>query len=117
MTHEDAMNAPQAETLAALPVDPDAPTLDCETSVLMRRWIRPLVEQASGWTALAEDLSRRGYALRFREGRLWLGRVDTDDVICTMRHLGTTTRDLAERLGRPAVRPMPGKPTWGELRV
>lgn len=97
--------------------DLDAPQIDTETTVLMRSWMRPVVEQASGWPALVEALSKRGYALAFRNGRLWLTRKATGDRVCTMRHLGTSMRDLAARLGRPAVRPIPGRPNWGELKV
>ena len=117
MTLQDAMNAERAAQLGRLPADPDAPMLDSETTILMRSWIRPLVEQATNWPALADSLSRRGYALSFRRGRLWLTRAETGDKVYTMRHLGASTRDLAARLGRPAVRPLPGNPNRGELRV
>ena len=105
---------PKASFFAA---DPDAPQLDCETAALMRSWLRPLIDSASGWPALIDALSGKGYALAFRNGQLWLTCADTGRRICTMRHLGSGLRDLVSRLGRPAVRPIRGRPTWGELRA
>lgn len=95
--------------------DPDAPQLDYETAAIMRGWLRPIVENAQGWPTLIEALAKRGYALAMRNGRLWLTEVETGRWVCTMRHMGSSMRELAGRLGRPAVRPMPGAPNWGEL--
>ncbi|MGR3805019.1 hypothetical protein [Marinibacterium profundimaris] len=116
MNHIDALRAARAGS-GKFPSDPDAPEIDCETSMLMRSWIGPVVEQASGWPALIEALSRRGYSLAFRDGRLWLTEAGSGTDICTMRHLGASMRDLAARLGRPAVRPVPGRPNHGILKV
>lgn len=117
MNYQDAVRArTDDEAVFGANSELDAPAMDCETSMLMRTWMRPVVEQATGWPALIEALSRRGYTLAFRDGRLWLTETVSGNGICTMRHLGASMRDLAARLGRPAVRPVPGHPNWGELK-
>ncbi|MAC82179.1 MAG: hypothetical protein CML66_29485 [Rhodobacteraceae bacterium] len=117
MTPEHAQNAQRLSQFPAFSADPDAPDLDYETAALMRSWIQPLIDQASCWHSLNDALDRRGYGLAFRDGRLWLTRTDSGTHICTMRHLGSGMRELASRLGRPAVRPLPGRPSCGKLRV
>ncbi len=105
------------DTEPDVPQIPDAPRLDCETAVLIRSWLRPLIDNATGWSALLEALSGKGYALTYGNGTLWLSEAGTGRRICTMRHLGSGLRDLASRLGRPALRPIRGRPTWAELRA
>lgn len=94
---------------------PDSPAIDSETAVLLRGWLRPLIDRSASWPALAAALDAHGYALAFRDGRLCLTNRTTGACICTMRFLGTGLKDLVARLGRPAVRPVPGRPASGEL--
>lgn len=117
MTPEHAQNAPRSSQFPEFSDNPDAPAMDYETSAMMRSWIHPLVTQSTCWPSLTEALRRRGYTLGFRDGRLWLTDADSGDKVCTMRHMGSSMRDLASRLGRPAVRPVPGRPSQGELRI
>ena len=105
------------DTAPDVPQTPDAPRLDCETAVLIRSWLRPLVDNATGWAALIDALSGKGYALTYGNGTLWLTEAGTGRRICTMRHLGSGLRDLVSRLGRPALRPIPGRPSSAELRA
>lgn len=117
MASETAHNQAPHIIFNSLSSDPEAPSLDCETAALMRTWLRPLVDQAAGWQAFLDALSMRGYSLMFRSGRLWLVEQATGRRLCTMRHLGASMRDLVSRLGRPAVRPMPGNPNLGEIQA
>lgn len=94
---------------------PDSPAIDSETAVLLRGWLRPLIDKSASWPALAAALDAHGYALAFRDGRLCLTNRTTGACVCTMRFLGTSLKDLVARLGRPAVRPVPGRPAAGEL--
>ncbi|MGV6847004.1 MAG: hypothetical protein ACWA5A_01365 [Marinibacterium sp.] len=117
MTYDPTPLLAQTFESSPFPNDPDAPALDCETAALMRGWLSPLIEQAANWPGFLDALKLRGYGLAFRSGRLWLVHRDTSRRVCTMRHLGASMRDLAVRFGRPAVRPIPGNPSWGEIHV
>lgn len=92
---------------------PDMPVMDSESAALLRGWVLPLAAACPSWAALDQALGRRGYGLAFRNGRLCLTR--DGDCLCSMRFLGIGLRDLAVRLGRPAVRPLPGGIACGAL--
>lgn len=93
----------------------DSPPIDSESAALLRCWLHPLIARASSWEGLNRALARHGYALGFREGRLCLTSCPDGACICSMRFLGAGLRDLVARLGRPAVRPLPGQAGGGEL--
>lgn len=92
---------------------PDSPAMDSESAALLRGWLHPLIAGCPSWEALDLALQRHGYRLAFRDGRLCLTREGS--CICSMRFLGVGLRELSLRLGRPAVRPLPGQPTTGVL--
>lgn len=94
---------------------PLTPGMDSETAALLRAWLRPLLEHAPSWAVLARKLEDKGYGLAFRHGRLVLIRREDGALICTARFAGLPLRDMAQRLGRPAVRPLPGRYAAGEL--
>lgn len=96
-------------------VDLDSPPIDSEAAALLRCILRPLIARSPSWEALEQALARRGYALAFRNGRLCLTRAPDGPCICSMRYLGAGLRELSARLGRPAVRPLPGHPAAGVL--
>ncbi|TDE41199.1 hypothetical protein [Antarcticimicrobium sediminis] len=95
--------------------DPDSPPIDSESATLLRCWLQPLIAGASSWVDLNDTLGKHGYALAFREGRLCLTRGPGGACICSMRYLGAGLRELSARLGRPAVRPLPGLSAAGVL--
>lgn len=95
--------------------NPTFASLDCETAVLLRGWILPILDRASSWPALTEALAHKGYALAFRESRLCLTDMSSGEAVCTLRSLGTGLRELVTRLGRPAVRPTRHDPAAGDL--
>ncbi|MDK3019972.1 hypothetical protein [Pseudodonghicola flavimaris] len=104
------------ETLTASrprPLDIDHPNIDCESAALLRGWLTPLIAACPSWAAVEQALEGRGYGLAFRNGRLCLTR--DGRCLCSMRYLGLTLRDLVLRLGRPAVRPLPGYPAAGVI--
>ena len=78
-------------------------TFDCETAALLRAVMLPLFETSTSWAALIDRLSRRGYRLGFRQGRLCVLNTTDGARICGLRFLGLTLRDLVARLGRPFV--------------
>ncbi len=111
-----------AATQASTPIpgptgsaDLDSPPIDSESAALLRCWLQPLVARSASWEALTAALARRGYALAFRNGRLCLTLGPDGPCICSMRYLGASLRELSARLGRPAVRPLPGRPAAGVL--
>ncbi len=95
--------------------DLDSPPIDSESAALLRCWLHPLIARASSWEGLSRALARRGYGLAFRAGRLCLTSCPDGACICSMRFLGAGLKDLVTRLGRPAVRPLPGHAGEGEL--
>ena len=106
---------PVATAMANGANDPDSPPIDSESAALLRCWVQPLIARATSWDALERALALHGYALAFRRGRLCLTRGQDGACICSMRYLGTSLRELSARLGRPAVRPLPGQPAAGVL--
>ncbi|MFT7596244.1 MAG: hypothetical protein ACI8R4_003579 [Paracoccaceae bacterium] len=90
-------------------------SLDSETAALIRAVLRPLFECPDSWFQLTEQLRNNGYSLAFRAGRLCLTDHATGNRLCSLRFLGIGLRDLVARLGRPVVRPLPGRPADGEL--
>ncbi|GAA6200585.1 hypothetical protein [Aquicoccus sp. SU-CL01552] len=95
--------------------DLDSPPIDSETAALLRCWLQPLIARATSWEGLNHALARHGHALAFRGGRLCLIAGPEGTCICSMRFLGVGLKDLVARLGRPAVRPLPGHSGEGEL--
>lgn len=95
--------------------DPDSPPIDSESAALLRCWLQPLIARATSWEALERALALHGYALAFRRGRLCLTLGSDGPCICSMRYLGSSLKELSLRLGRPAVRPLPGRPAAGLL--
>lgn len=88
--------------------------LDCETALLLRSFLTPLLEGATSWRGLADALADKGYGLGFREGHLVIHNADSGEPICTGNTLGVPLKVLAKRLGRPAVRVHQGGAT-GDL--
>lgn len=93
----------------------DAPLIDSETAALIRAWMCPLIDDADSWSGLARCLAARGYALAIRSGRLVLLQRDTGTVLCSLRFMGTSLRELSKRFGRPMVRPVPGATASGDI--
>lgn len=77
--------------------------LDSEALALLRLFLTPLMERAASWSALCQDLSKKGFALAFRKGRLVILN-DSGEALCTGRDLGVPLAVLAARMGRPCVR-------------
>ncbi|MCC1494264.1 hypothetical protein J1C49_16715 [Cognatishimia sp. F0-27] len=77
--------------------------LDCETQMLLRRFLSPILETAPDWPALARALQAKGYGLGFRAGHLVILR-EQGEPLCTGRSLGVPLRSIAARIGRPALR-------------
>ena len=92
-----------------------ADSVDSETAALIRAVLRPLFERPSSWFVLMAQLRENGYSLAFRAGRLCLTDHASGQRLCSLRFLGITLRDLVAQLGRPVVRPVPGRPADGEL--
>ncbi len=120
MVPTPALHAMLAQTPAPAraqpgPPDPDSPPIDSESAILLRCWLQPLIDGASSWDELSDTLEKHGYALAFCEGRLCLTRGPGGACLCSMRYLGTGLRELSARLGRPAVRPLPGQSAAGVL--
>jgi hypothetical protein len=97
------------------PTGIDTPAIDSESAALFRAWVCPLLARAESWSGLAATLAARGYGLAIRDGRLVLIRHDSGECLCSLRFLGTSLRELAGRLGRPMVRPLPGGSGSGEF--
>jgi hypothetical protein len=102
-------NAPKVQ--AALP----AP-LDCETAVLLRTFLLPILETASSWSTMRDALLHKGYDVSFRMGRFILVNTATGEGICTGKSLGLPLRELSTRLGRPSIVAHQGGRS-GELRT
>ncbi len=77
--------------------------LDCETASLLRGFLLPLFEQATGWEDLRGHLLAKGYDIAFSEGHMVLRNIETGRTLCTGSMFGTPLRSLAARLGRPHV--------------
>ncbi|MDX2485394.1 MAG: hypothetical protein QNK42_17245, partial [Pseudodonghicola sp.] len=113
--HAMLAQAPAPARAQPTPSDPDSPPIDSESATLLRCWLQPLIDSASSWADLTETLAKHEYALAFHEGRLCLTRSAGGACICSMRYLGAGLRELSARLGRPAVRPLPGASAAGVL--
>ncbi len=74
---------------------------ETETLVLLQGFIAPILRGASSWTALTEQLAKKGYALVLRDGQGILLSKDADKDVCTCAHLGMALSDLTKRLGPP----------------
>ena len=80
------------------------PPLDCETAALIRQVLLPIFDAAPDWQSLSRALSRKGYSVGFRQGRMVILDDTTGSALCTGRDGGTPLRTLAQRLGRPALK-------------
>lgn len=87
--------------------------LDCETRAMLRLFLSPILERATSWAQIAEQLQAKGYALGFREGHLVVLN-DLDQPLCTGSDLGIPLASISARIGRPCVKAHPGG-TSGEL--
>ena len=96
--------------------DPARPALDCETAMLLRSFLLPVIEAAGTWADLSTRLGGMGYDIAFRHGHLIFRRSDTGDEVCTDQTLGAPLRDLSRRLGRPCITAAPDGQS-GRLRV
>ena len=90
-------------------------SLDSESAALLRAALQPVFEQAATWEDLLSVLRGKGYGLVFRGERLVLVSADGGQRLCTTRFLGRPLADLVTRLGRPAVRAVPGRLGAGEF--
>ena len=106
--------SPQVQAPASIPQDSES-TLDSETAALLRAALQPAFDKAESWPALLSALQAKGFALAFHGGRLILIETDRGGRLCTTRFLGRPLSDLVARLGRPAVRALPGRLGAGEL--
>ena len=95
---------------------PAPPVLDCETAMLLRSFLLPVIEAAESWADLSDRLGGMGYGIAFRDGRLVFRRRDTGNEVCTGQTLGAPLRDLSRRLGRPCIMAAPDGHS-GRLRV
>lgn len=86
---------------------PDAAPVDCETLVLMRHFLGPILATAPSWPDLAAQLQAKGYDIAFRQGRLVILNAD-GQALCTGRGLGEPLAGISARIGRPALRLDPG---------
>ena len=77
--------------------------LDSEALSLLRLFLTPIFERASGWQGLSEQLSRKGFRLAFRQGQMVILN-DAGEGLCTGSDLGVPLAKLAARMGRPCVR-------------
>ncbi len=77
--------------------------LECETLVLLRRFIAPILENAASWDDIAASLAEKGYGLTFRAGHLVIMN-DQGMGLCTGRDLGVPLREISNRIGRPSIR-------------
>lgn len=89
---------------AAQPMGTLPAPLDCETVALLRGFLTPILESATGWADLADRLDQKGYGIAFREGHMVITDADTDSGICTGANLGVPLRALSARLGRPCIK-------------
>ena len=83
--------------------------------MLLRAILFPLLDTACDWPALARGLAGKGYGLGIRRGRLVLLDLGNGRRLCSARYLGFGLRQLSARLGRPMIRPLPGRPGDGDL--
>lgn len=89
--------------------------MDCETAALFRSWVRPLFEQAANWNTLIASLRAKGFGLAIRDSRLVMTKYDDGRLVCPVRFLGLTLRDLAARLGRPIIAARRDNPGAGDF--
>lgn len=78
--------------------------LDSETATMLRIVLRPLLDSAADWCSLIGALSRKGYELRFRDGRMLLVDCYSNEAISTGSAIGAPLRELSQRLGRPSLK-------------
>ena len=90
---------------------------DCETAALLRACLCPVFDGATSWKGLAERLGARGYGLAIRDGHLVVKDRASGRHVCSARDLGTSLRDLAQRLGRPMVLARRDRVAGGELLI
>lgn len=77
--------------------------LDCETLVLVRSFLAPILEAAESWTALSEQLEAKGYRLAFHAGHLVIENGQGDS-LCTGSAIGVPLAKISQRIGRPTLR-------------
>ena len=78
--------------------------VDQETRTLLMLFLAPVLEQATDWANLAEELTKRGYDLDFEDGRLVISDSYTGVAVCCGSDVGHPLKKLVERLGRPKLR-------------
>lgn len=99
MRHQSILTPDWQAEDRALPVSPDS-----ETLALLRGFLRPILEDATSWQDLRARLANKGYRVAFRSGHLALVNAESDKAICTGSMLGVPLRDIAQRIGRPAIK-------------
>ncbi|GGH30607.1 hypothetical protein [Cribrihabitans marinus] len=110
------MKQTRTEDMAGKVLPPSmAPKPDCETAALLRASLNPIFDRSNTWGGLLSRLARKGYGLAFYGGRLVLTSLPGKERVCSDRFLGQPFGELVRRLGRPAVRPLPGGRADGEL--
>jgi len=109
--------SPNVSTVQTVAQGDNPTSLDSESAALFRAWLRPLFDQAVSWPALIKTLEAKGYGLAIREGRLVLTDKAQDAPVCTARFLGTSLRELAQRMGRPCVQARGDASAAGEFLV
>ncbi len=97
------MQTLQQHQPAATPFPFQGYPLDCETASLLRGFLLPVFETATGWPELRRRLVAKGYDIAFRDGHMVLINLETRQALCTGTVLGMPLRSLAARLGRPTV--------------
>lgn len=93
----------------------DSNRLDCETGVLLRRFLEPVFRQSTSWAGLRRRLASRGFDLGFNMGRLVLNHRESGTRICSCKFLGYPLGTLTERLGRAKVAAIRGRTGHGLL--
>jgi len=78
--------------------------LDCETAMLLRSFLVPLIDVAQDWADLQDALGSRGYDVTFREGHMVILDRSSSTALCTGRSLGRPLQSLVERFGRPCIK-------------
>ena len=77
--------------------------LDCETLVLIRSFLAPILEAAESWAALAKQLEAKGYRLAFHAGHLVIEN-GQGEALCTGSAIGVPLAKISQRIGRPTLR-------------
>lgn len=99
MTYQSAQPQTWSAETCALPVPPES-----ETLALLRGFLAPILETASSWEDLHNQLVAKDYGIAFRQGHLVILNGHTSEAICTGAMLGTPLREIARRIGKPAVK-------------